>query len=776
MKRTFFPFDLETFANPSAIFRPLQITHGLDRFGGESAAVGQGAVDPAGEWAERLTAQPDADAGLDFSGLDAYLRHLADLGVGGIVTNVGFEDYLVSPRQWEILRHGLRTATELGLRVWLYDEKGYPSGTAGGIVTRANPELAALGLACYVTEVDGPQDVVIPMPLSCRAIVGASAMRISETTPAVAETSDHPDASLIDLLPRVDLWGVLRWSVPEGTWRVLIFAERVMYEGTHSQGNVCEFKHYVNLLDPIATRAFLRVTHEAYRRELPDDVWSAVEAIFTDEPSFMTYYVPALPERYWGKVPVVDAPIFADRPPAVPWRANFLGTFRELKGYDLRPHLSALFFSTDETDSNGKESARSTAYVRQDYYDVITRLYADAFYGQVRAWCRAYGIASSGHVLLEESLCDHVAFHGSLFAAVRKMDLPGIDMLNCDPVEMLHGGSFMGASFMAVKQVASVAHLTGAKRIHSESSDWEQRNKGGFASLAERRGQANLQYVLGVNQITSYFGWTELGDDAQRQYHDYVGRLGTLLTGGRHVCDVAVLYPIRTLWAHYMPPLEPIPNWADRQHRSEWIEHVSTAYNDMVKRLLCAQVDVDIVDEEAIVSGDSSDGALRVADEVYRVIVLPPLDALALETAHALADFCAAGGTLLSVGPLPTLAECAENTPAMRDIIAALFGEGGPARVVAVDQLPDLIDRDLTLAQSNPDVLYTHRLLEGRHVYFVINNTPESITLRPALREPGPYTVYKPLTGEVVSAGERLQLGLEGFDAIFVTCDVKCDA
>ena len=102
--------------------------------------------------------------------------------------------------------------------------------------------------------------------------------------------------------------------------------------------------------------------------------------------------------------------------------------------------------------------------------------------------------------------------------------------------------------------------------MHSESSDWEQRNQGGYATLQQRFGQANVQYALGVNQITSYFGWNELGTDAQRHYNDYVGRLGALLTGGQHVCDVAVLYPVRTLWAHFVPPLEPIESWVGRAY------------------------------------------------------------------------------------------------------------------------------------------------------------------------------------------------------------------
>ena len=243
---------------------------------------------------------------------------------------------------------------------------------------------------------------------------------------------------------------------PTGEWTVMLFAERVMYEGTHSQGNVSEFKHYVNLLDPEVTKAFLRVTHEAYYRELPPDQWDIVEAIFTDEPSFMCYYVPALPERYQGKVPVGDAPRFKDRPMAVPWIRGFGEIFREKKGYDLKPYYYALFFS----------QAEQACYVRQDYYEVLTDVYANAFYGQIQDWCEDHGIASSGHLLLEENILDHVIFHGSMFDVIRRMDLPGLDMLSSNPEEMMHGGSFMGDSFMGVKQIISVAHLSG----HTQSA------------------------------------------------------------------------------------------------------------------------------------------------------------------------------------------------------------------------------------------------------------------------------------------------------------------
>ena len=119
------------FVDPPNEYRPLQIVHGLN------ASL----ADP-----EKLTGE---------KGIDRLLANLARMGIGGIVANVGFRDYLQSPRQWEIFRYGMRKAARMGLVLWWYDEKGYPSGTAGGIVTRSHPEYAALGLACYKIEAKG---------------------------------------------------------------------------------------------------------------------------------------------------------------------------------------------------------------------------------------------------------------------------------------------------------------------------------------------------------------------------------------------------------------------------------------------------------------------------------------------------------------------------------------------------------------------------------------------------------------------------------------------
>ena len=71
--------------------------------------------------------------------------------------------------------------------------------------------------------------------------------------------------------------------------------------------------------------------------------------------------------------------------------------------------------------------------------------------------------------------------------------------------------------------------------------------------------------------------------------------------------------------------------------------------------------------------------------------------------------------------------------------------------------LPDAIK----LRTPNPNVLVTHRILEGRHVYFLVNNHAEPVVLQPDLDVPGPYSLYRPLTGDVTVLSMKDDLSLE---------------
>lgn len=63
--------------------------------------------------------------------------------LGGVVVNCGGKEYLKDEKGWSRLRKSVARAAERGLRVWIYDEAGYPSLGAGGLVLKADPTVEA---------------------------------------------------------------------------------------------------------------------------------------------------------------------------------------------------------------------------------------------------------------------------------------------------------------------------------------------------------------------------------------------------------------------------------------------------------------------------------------------------------------------------------------------------------------------------------------------------------------------------------------------------------
>ncbi len=123
------PAWLAAWDDPPAADRPLQIVH---------------AIDPTGHTPDGIQqvlhgTEPSQVARLG-------MQYYKDRGLGGIVCNVAFNDYMRSEENWQTLIAGVRACQELGMVVWLYDEEGYPSGAAGGLVLKDNPAFEALAL------------------------------------------------------------------------------------------------------------------------------------------------------------------------------------------------------------------------------------------------------------------------------------------------------------------------------------------------------------------------------------------------------------------------------------------------------------------------------------------------------------------------------------------------------------------------------------------------------------------------------------------------------
>jgi hypothetical protein len=126
-------------------------------------AVGQGTSReaPSASWFTAWRDPPLADRPMQIihgveprqASMEGMRRYL-DLGLGGVVANVSFRDYLRSETNWKTLAAAVDACRRLGLGVWIYDEEGYPSGAAGGLVLAENREYEALLLVYDPTRRD----------------------------------------------------------------------------------------------------------------------------------------------------------------------------------------------------------------------------------------------------------------------------------------------------------------------------------------------------------------------------------------------------------------------------------------------------------------------------------------------------------------------------------------------------------------------------------------------------------------------------------------------
>ena len=139
---------------------------------------------------------------------------LLDAGFAGVVGNLPYtDDFPHNEQAWDETAQAYRTLIRNGLHTWIYDEKGYPSGTAGGAVIDENPDFIAEGLYCY------EYWKTLTGPCSYRADVPGDHLVSALLLPLNGEDP-------VDVTDMQDARGTLRMQVPEGTYHLFMMSRR----------------------------------------------------------------------------------------------------------------------------------------------------------------------------------------------------------------------------------------------------------------------------------------------------------------------------------------------------------------------------------------------------------------------------------------------------------------------------------------------------------------------------------------------------------------------
>ena len=171
------------------------------------------------------------------------LEDYVEKGVNGFVLHprIGVPEDMpyLSERYFEAVRFIVKTADELGMKVVLYDEGMYPSGSAHGKVVEKNPEFASKGIHFLTAE-------------NAEAVEGKEQI--------IARFADG---------------AVIAYGFTGGTIRGIHFGEDDGEAGAPKSADI---------LNPEAVDEFIHLTHDAYYEHLKEYFGNTVIAFFTDEP------------------------------------------------------------------------------------------------------------------------------------------------------------------------------------------------------------------------------------------------------------------------------------------------------------------------------------------------------------------------------------------------------------------------------------------------------------------------------------------------------------
>ena len=161
------------------------------------------------------------------------LEDYVEKGVNGIVlhprTGVPKEVPYLSEKYFQAVRFLVKTATDLKMKIVLYDEGMYPSGSAHGMVVAKNPDFASKGIK-LVTEEE------------------LESMKAQEAAANKA-------AKCLEVITRFADGKYLVYTFTGGTIRGIHFGEDDGEEGAPASADI---------MNPDAVDEFIRLTHDRY--------------------------------------------------------------------------------------------------------------------------------------------------------------------------------------------------------------------------------------------------------------------------------------------------------------------------------------------------------------------------------------------------------------------------------------------------------------------------------------------------------------------------------
>jgi hypothetical protein len=592
------------------------------------------------------------------------MSDMIDVGLSG-----GFfhsRSGLVTPymgSEWfDNVRAAINVAKERDGYVWLYDEDLWPSGAAGGEVTRHTPEHR-------------------------KALLEAEFLFPGE----IYEESEDKEYRYGYRIIRnkINLTNVEQISKEElndGVGERLVLSR--VYQPIHGTWGAS----YANLLHEGATQNFIDRTHKKYAEEIGDEFGDRVPGIFTDEPNII------------------------HGSNSIAWYDDLPKYYIEKTGRILADDLPWLFF-------NGGECRRIRLLIARTISDRYVEVFSKKIFDWCAENNLAYTGHYNDEDSLLAMLRNH---SGGIMHHYLYQQIPGIDHLFRQTTPMLftikqaasvarqtgrqvlseifgvmrHSANFsdfrwVGNFDLAMGVTVYCPHLTWYSATGRRKRDWPQ----------------NWSYQQ------TY--WSDL-----KPLNDYFTRLASILSRGVAKVDAIMLHPIESAASFYLFGMKSTMD--SFKEDASMVTYYDKKMREIIEGIVLNGYDCDLGDEEVLsqmgaVNGDK----LTVGKAEYSVIIVPPGQTWRESTVKLLEQFVAGGGKIIFCGERPTEIDCITEKERWNCILKQSQSvASSPVQLLSAFESTVVMDEVLHTADGlRPENTIMQRRSDGAtDIWFVVNN------------------------------------------------------
>lgn len=594
----------------------------------------------------------------------------------------------------------LETARALDVNVILYDDTGFPSGAAGGLLEVAYPNDTRKLLEKTDTIVSGKTVYTCSIP------TGKLFATVAMNTKS---------------LERIDLAKFIKsdkltWKVPSGEWRIMFFSL------VEAPGFTYKNVKNVDLLDPDAVSNFMKLTYDEYAKHFKEYFGNTIQLTFFDDVGMLKR--------------------------ETTWTGKFDEKFKEVNGFEPTLYYPALWY----------DIGAETQAARVAFFNTRSELIAEGYMKKVTEWTKKYNLKNTGHPP-ENYNRQPVNMSGDIFKFFRHTDIPLADQITKygrgrDGFKLMSSTSDLYDRPITATEIYGnfSEAVTDTAMLYRALMEMVTRG----INYVVPHGMWYDTTRIPIPPLVSPDSKKLVA--ALPNYSDFVGRICYTLQGGRTVADIAILYPIASMQAEYYfdAPNNKGLGWSYPE--LDYLKIGDMLSNNIRRDFTFVHPEYLASDKYSI-----KDATIHLNNvenfQDYKLIIVPAGKTISLKTLQKIKQFYDVGGKVIFTALLPSKSAEIGKDNEVVEIISEMLGRtntsapkaninGGKA-VFVQKVTTEVLAKTLSNFMPNADVVfmdnpviksemgvfsYLHKVKYGRDIYYFANSSDDTIDTEVLLR------------------------------------------